>query len=68
MKLNGSLFVVAVATLTVVATVDRVSTAPERIRVRADSARAQCIAAGNEWVRQGRDELCRAPASASKGG
>jgi hypothetical protein len=53
-----SAFVIVVLA-TVGATVFRVSTTPERIEDRRDTARSVCIGTGGEWVRVGRDEICQ---------
>ena len=45
--------------LTVMAAVFRVSTAPERIRMRLDTAKTTCVKGGGEWIKVGRDELCQ---------
>jgi len=45
--------------VTVGATVFRVWTAPERIRMRLDTARTTCLNAGGEWIKVGREESCR---------
>ena len=66
MKFNTPVIaIVAVITLTVVATAFRVSTAPERIRQRLDTAKTTCIKAGGDWVNEGRDALCQ-PGTAQK--
>ncbi len=58
-NLNVSVIsVAAVVALTIAATVFRVSTAPERIRMRLDTAKASCIKAGGEWVTVNREESC----------
>ena len=63
MKLNKSvIFVAALVALAIVALVYRIATAPERIRMRLDTAKASCINAGSEWVKVGHEELCRAAA------
>ncbi len=41
------------------ATVLRVSTAPERVKERRNTARSVCVGLGGEWVRIGRDEICQ---------
>lgn len=51
--------IVVVVALTIVAAVYRVSTAPERIRIRLNAARDVCVNAGGDWVRVGREEWCR---------
>jgi hypothetical protein len=53
------IFIVMVVALTVGAAIFRVWTAPERIRMRLDSAKASCLNAGGEWVKVGREESCR---------
>lgn len=40
-------------------TVFRVSTAPERIRERRETARSVCVSSGGEWIRVGSDEICQ---------
>ena len=60
MKLNGPVISIGiVVALTIVDAAYRVSTAPERIRMRLDTAKATCLNAGNEWVKVGREESCR---------
>jgi hypothetical protein len=44
----------------------RVATAPDRIADRRATARAVCLGSGGQWVQEGRDEICRRPAFASK--
>ena len=59
----------AVAVVTVVAVagaVFRVSTAPDRIRERRDTALSVCVGSGGEWVKIDRDEICRKPADDKK--
>ncbi|HET7792420.1 MAG TPA: hypothetical protein VFL64_03450 [Rhizobacter sp.] len=50
---------VIVVLATIAATVFRVSTAPDRIKERRNTARAACIGMGGEWVQVGNDEICR---------
>ena len=50
--------VAIVAVVAVVGAVFRVSTAPDRIKDRRDTARAVCLASGGQWVKPERDELC----------
>ena len=60
MRLNVSLvLIVMVVAMTIGGTVFRVWTAPERIRMRLDSAKTSCLNAGGEWVKVGREESCR---------
>lgn len=60
MRLNVSLMAIAiVVVLTIVATVFRVSTAPERIRMRLESAKASCLNAGGQWLKSGREATCQ---------
>lgn len=66
MKFNAPVIaIVAVITLTILAAVFRVSTAPERIRLRLDTAKTTCIKGGGDWVKEGRDALCQ-PGAAKK--
>jgi hypothetical protein len=58
LSLARSAFMV-VALAAVGAAVFRVSTAPERVKERRDTARAVCTSSGGEWVRVGKDEICR---------
>lgn len=37
----------------------RVATAPERIAERRNTARNVCLGSGGQWVKEGRDEICR---------
>jgi hypothetical protein len=55
-----------VATLAVLATTYRVSTAPERIRQRLESAKTTCANTGGEWVKVGREESCQPAAERKK--
>jgi hypothetical protein len=50
----------------IVAALFRIATAPERIADRRSTARSVCLGSGGEWVTQGRHEICRRPAQASK--
>lgn len=59
----GILLVIGLA---IMATTYRVSTAPDRIQQRREAARTTCLGAGGEWVKVGRDELCRAAAEPRK--
>ena len=60
MKTSFAVASVAVVTLvTVVAATFRVTTAPDRLRMRLDSARTSCLNNGGEWIKVGREELCR---------
>lgn len=61
MKLSGSIFsILMVVTLTIASAAYRVSTAPERKRMRLDTARATCVNSGGEWVRnEDQEETCR---------
>lgn len=66
MNLNASVIAIAlVVALTLAAAVFRVSTAPERIRMRLETAKATCIKAGGEWIKVNREELCQ-PGAAQK--
>ena len=52
-------FVVALVVVVAVAgAVFRVSTAPDRIKERRETARSVCLATGGAWVKQGRDDMC----------
>lgn len=65
-NLNASVIAIAlVVALTIAAAVFRVSTAPERIRMRLETAKATCIKAGGEWIKVNREELCQ-PGAAQK--
>ena len=67
MRLNTPVVLIAaVIALTIGGTVFRVWTAPERIRMRLDSARTTCLNAGGEWVKVGREESCRPAAERTK--
>ena len=50
----------------VVGAVFRVSTAPDRIKERRNTAYSVCIASGGEWVKGERDEACVKPDAAKK--
>jgi hypothetical protein len=66
LRLNASVVIAAVVVLTIGATVFRVWTAPERIRLRLDSAKASCLNTGGEWIKVGREESCRRAAERTK--
>jgi hypothetical protein len=53
-----SVFVIVVIA-TLVATVFRVATAPERMKARRDLARSVCQGSGGVWVQMGHDEVCQ---------
>lgn len=53
------LVVASVIVLSVSSALFRVATAPERIEERRTTAREVCVKSGGEWVRQGRDEICK---------
>lgn len=57
-NLMRSAFVIVVL-VTLGATAFRVYTAPDRIKVRRDTARSVCLGSGGEWVKVGLDEVCR---------
>ena len=58
-KLNGSTVAIfMVIAMSIGAVTFRVTTAPERIRMRLDSAKASCLKAGGEWVKIDREESC----------
>ena len=60
MKLNVPVLSIAVVvTLTIAAAIFRVSTAPERIRMRLETAKASCINAGGAWIKVGHEESCQ---------
>ena len=50
--------VALVAVVAVAGAVFRVSTAPDRIKERRDTAHAVCIASGGQWTTVERDEIC----------
>jgi len=58
LNLARSAFVI-VAMVAVGATVFRVSTAPERIKERRNTARSVCVGSGGSWVQMGADEICQ---------
>ncbi|HEX3140199.1 MAG TPA: hypothetical protein VHQ87_09100 [Rhizobacter sp.] len=58
MSLARNAFVIVVAA-TIGATVFRISTAPDRIKERRNTARVVCIGQGGEWVQVGSDEICQ---------
>jgi hypothetical protein len=60
------LSILGVAVLAVLATTFRVSTAPERIRMRLESAKATCVGAGGEWIKVDGEEVCRPAAKRSQ--
>jgi len=57
-SLARSAFLIVVLA-TIAATVFRVSTAPERVKERRNTARTVCISMGGEWVQVGNDEICQ---------
>jgi hypothetical protein len=60
-QMNNTVARLTVALVVVVAVagaVFRVSTAPDRIKDRRDTARAVCLASGGQWVKPAGDELC----------
>jgi hypothetical protein len=58
LNLARSAFVIVVLAA-VGASVFRVSTAPERVRDRRDTARSVCIGSGGQWLQVGNDEICQ---------
>lgn len=59
---RSAFFVVVLAAIG--GTVFRVSTAPERIQQRKDTARSVCTGGGGEWIKLGNgDEFCRKSAA-----
>ena len=50
--------VALVAVVAVAGAAFRVSTAPDRIKERRNTAQAACIAAGGQWTAVERDEIC----------
>lgn len=65
LKLAG-VSIALVVVLTIAAAAFRVWTAPERIRMRLDAAKATCLNAGGLWVREGREERCKVPPDAPR--
>ena len=57
---------VLIALVAIVSAVFRVSTAPDRIKQRRDTAYSVCIASGGEWVKVDRDEICVKEEAAKK--
>jgi len=57
-NLARSAFVIVVLAA-VGASVFRVSTAPERVKERRETARSVCIGSGGQWIRVGNDEICQ---------
>jgi hypothetical protein len=51
--------VLAVIALSVGAALFRVATAADRIAERRATAREVCVKTGGEWVRLGREEVCK---------
>ena len=41
------------------AAVFRVSTAPERVKERRNTARSVCVGSGGAWIQIGKDEICQ---------
>ena len=58
--------VALVAVVAVAGAVFRVSTAPDRIKERRNTAYSVCIASGGEWVKGERDEACVKPDGTKK--
>ena len=58
LSLARSAFVIVVL-VAIGATVFRVSTAPERVKERRNTARSVCVGSGGEWIRVGSDEICQ---------
>ena len=50
--------VALVAVVAVVGAAFRVSTAPDRIKERRETAHAVCVAAGGQWTTVEREEIC----------
>ena len=51
--------VASVIVLSVGSALFRVATAPERIAERRNTAKEVCVKSGGEWVRVGREEVCK---------
>ena len=67
MKTSYSLTaLVSVVALTIGAASYKVTTAPDRLRIRLDAARSACVNGGGEWVKVGREEACRLADTAKK--
>ncbi len=61
MKISISMVaILLVVALTIAAAAYRVSTAPDRMRMRLNAAKATCVNGGGEWVRVGNEEACQA--------
>ena len=58
LSLARSAFVIVVLAA-VGASVFRVSTAPDRVKERRNTARSVCVSTGGEWVQVGGDEICQ---------
>jgi hypothetical protein len=58
LSLARSAFVIVVLAA-VGASVFRVSTAPDRVKERRNTARSVCVSTGGEWVQVGSDEICQ---------
>ena len=58
--------VALVAVVAVAGAVFRVSTAPDRIKERRETAYSVCIASGGAWVKGERGETCEKPDAAKK--
>jgi len=50
-----------VAAVAVAGTAFRVSTAPDRIKARVETARAGCTASGGEWLKVDGNDMCVKP-------
>jgi Tfp pilus assembly protein FimT len=58
--------ILLVIAVTIAAAVYRVTTAPDRIRMRLNAARDTCLNTGGRWVKVGNEESCLQPATAQE--
>jgi hypothetical protein len=64
MRLNlAKLAVALVVVVAVAGAVFRVSTAPERIKQRQETARSVCLASGGQWVKVDQNDICATAAN-----
>jgi len=64
-ELTRVMFAVVVV-MAVGAALFRVTTAPQRIKDRHETARSVCLASGGQWIKVERDEVCQRGAPASR--
>jgi hypothetical protein len=60
------LAVALVIAASILGTIFRVATAPERVKERRETARTTCTSSGGVWVEVGSVEMCRTPGTPEK--